>query len=101
MVENYKLELNTLMREMKSEQPLLVLSCCAKDENNPSARDRLCPAESLSCMQLVEVLQLYDLGREWLVIDCNVLQRLMKDIVLGFEWILNQLECSHLNKIVN
>lgn len=85
VIENYKLELNSLMKEMSKEYPLLILSCNSRDNSS---------IQSLSCSKIIELLRPYELEREWLVIDCNVLQHQMTEIVSGFEWILNEIEAS-------
>lgn len=92
VIENYKLELFTLMKEANGELPLLILSCNTKMPNEPRAQPLL------SCAQIVEMLELYKLEREWQIINCNIFQDKMKDIVMGFEWILNEIDQSFMIK---
>lgn len=99
VIENYKLELNTLMKETNSDLPLLILSCNAKNLNNSVSNSiQFTKTKSLSCAQIIEKLELYNLKREWQIINCDVFQYQMKDIVMGFEWILNEIENGYLIK---
>ena len=82
LVENYKQELNAFMNQVNVSYPLLILSCNSRSDD--SSRK--------SCADIVEILELDKLERQWLVIDCHVLQHQMKDIVMGFEWLLNEIE---------
>ena len=82
LVENYKQELNAFMSQVNASYPLLILSCNSRSDD--SSRK--------SCADIVEILELDKLERQWLVIDCHVLQHQMKDIVMGFEWLLNEIE---------
>lgn len=93
VIENYKLELNSLMKEMSKEYPLLILSCNSRDTSRE--------IQSLSCSKIIELLRPYELDREWLVIDCNVLQHQMTEIVSGFEWILNEIDEASFSKSQN
>lgn len=97
-LESYKLELNVLMRETRKDLPLLILSC----NTNISGTTNECDPKikGLSCAQIVEKLELYKLDREWQIRNCELFQHKMKDIVSGFEWILNKLDERYLsNKI--
>lgn len=107
VINNYKLELNSLMRAVDNVYPLLILSCNARDvpvdtigQNRQQRIGRHMTDKSLSCAQIIELLELHKLKREWLIVDCHVLQHQMKDIVMGFEWILNEIEhdCLHIKE---
>jgi len=92
--ENYKTELNVLMNEIGPDVPLLVLSLktsSLKDMSEP--RD----ARSLSCVDIIHVLELNKLKQNWQVRSCQIFQPHMKDITLGFEWMLNELDVKKIN----
>lgn len=86
-LDNYKLELNVLMREMNPGLPLLVLSCNA-DMSNPATSQ----PDELTCIDVIQRLELTDLRQDWQIRSCNIFQPKLKDIVLGFEWMLDKLE---------
>ena len=93
-IENYKLELNVLMKEVNPSLPLLILGCNA-DMQQPENLSRASASVmngGLSCVQIIEKLELFNLGQEWQIRNCNLFQHKLKEIVLGFEWILNKLD---------
>ena len=92
IIDNYKLELNILMQETNNQLPLLILSCNAKNLNKNTFN------KSMSCAQIIDKLELYNLKREWQIINCDIFQYQMKDIEMGFEWILNEIESGYLIK---
>ncbi|CAF1099315.1 unnamed protein product [Brachionus calyciflorus] len=88
-IENYKYELSVLMREVKQKLPLLILSCSTNQDNKKM--------NGISCAQIVDALNLKDLDREWCIRDCEIFQDKLKDVALGFEWILNFINQSNSN----
>ena len=88
--ENYKTELQILMNEVNPDLPLLVLSLKANDlaSENFSMSDK----KTLSCVDIVHIMELNKLKQDWLMRDCQIFQPKMKDIMFGFEWILNELD---------
>jgi hypothetical protein len=102
-IDNYKLELNVLMKEVSADLPLLILGCNADMKQASVSSDlgcmkltaggsRFVEGDGLSCTQIIEKLDLFDLTQEWQIRNCNLFQHKLKDIVLGFEWILNKLD---------
>jgi hypothetical protein len=82
LTEAYKLELTTLMSETNKKLPLLILSCHTGDVDYESV---------LSCARIVQELELYKLEHDWQIRSCQIVEHKMKDIILGFEWIINEL----------
>ena len=87
---NYKTELNVLMKESKQDLPLLILSL--KTDSEPTNN------KNLSCAQIVQFLELNKLDREWQIRDGLIFEPKMKGITLGFEWILNELDQKYFNQ---
>jgi hypothetical protein len=48
--------------------------------------------KGLSCAQIVQILELNKLDREWQIRSGLIFEPMMKGITLGFEWILNELD---------
>jgi hypothetical protein len=101
-IDNYKLELNVLMKEVSADLPLLILGCNADMKQVSDTSNMSCmrlidggsfgAGDGLSCVQIIEKLELFNLSQEWQIRNCNLFQHKLKDIVLGFEWILNKLD---------
>lgn len=93
-IENYKFELNVLMREMDSRVPLLILACSTNQDNQLKS--------PISCAEILECLDIVNLDREWCIRDCYIFKDKLKDAVFGFEWILSSVNNNSLkNKIKN
>lgn len=92
--ENYRTELNVLMNEIGADVPLLILSLKANSLKNMTSDRRSGDAatKSLSCVDIIHVLELNKLKQNWQTRNCQIFQPRMKDITLGFEWILNELD---------
>lgn len=88
-IDNYRFELNVLMKEVNKNLPLLILSC-----NTNQANDKL--SKGMSCVNIVDCLDIMSLDREWSIRDCEIFQDKLKDVVLGFEWILNNVNNKNL-----
>ena len=109
LIDNYRIELNVLMKEVDPNLPLLILSCNTNEPNelnfNQSTVDSFANnlnsngkvSSDLSCVQIIQELELYKLNREWQIRNCEIFQHKMKDIVLGFEWLLNKLDQRYLS----
>jgi hypothetical protein len=109
LIDNYRIELNVLMKEVDPSLPLLILSCNTNEPNelnvNQSTVDSFANnlnsngkvSSDLSCVQIIQELELYKLNREWQIRNCEIFQHKMKDIVLGFEWLLNKLDQRYLS----
>lgn len=109
LIDNYRIELNVLMKEVDPSLPLLILSCNTNEPNelnvNQSTVDSFANnlnsngkvLSDLSCVQIIQELELYKLNREWQIRNCEIFQHKMKDIVLGFEWLLNKLDQRYLS----
>ncbi len=109
LIDNYKIELNVLMKEVDPSLPLLILSCNTNEQSelnvNQSTVDSFANnlklngkiSSELSCVQIIQELELYKLDREWQIRNCEIFQNKMKDIVLGFEWLLNKLDQRYLS----
>lgn len=97
--ENYILELSVLMKEANRELPLLVLSCSANDQNTNMINDQL--NDSLSCAKIVNKLKLFDLNCQWQIRNCQIFENKMRDIIIGFEWLLGKLEQKYLIERAN
>lgn len=82
-IENYKFELNVLMKELDKSLPLLILSCYTNDNN-----EILSP---MSCAKIVEYLDITKLDREWCIKDCHIFKDKLSDATFGFQWILSNL----------
>ena len=95
--ENYKTELNVLMQEAKKDLSVLILSCKTNSNQEINKKSK----DGLSCAKIVNLLQLYKLDRKWQMRNCQIFQEKMKDIVLGFEWILNELDQKFLMERIN
>jgi hypothetical protein len=101
-IDNYKLELNVLMKEVSADLPLLILGCNADMKQASDTTNMSCmklttgegfgDGDGLSCVQIIEKLELFNLNQEWQIRNCNLFQHKLKEIVLGFEWILNKLD---------
>ncbi len=89
-VDNYKLELNVLMKEVDPELPLLILGCYV---NELEKKDN-----DFSCVDIIEKLELFNLKQDWQIRNCDVFQPRLKDIMLGFEWMLGKLDQKYLLK---
>jgi hypothetical protein len=87
-IDNYHIELNTLMKEANKNLPLLILSCGVSEQKSQHS--------AFSCAQIVKELELNKTDREWQVRDCQIFQDKMKDITMGFEWLLNNLDQKYL-----
>jgi hypothetical protein len=95
--ENYIQELSVLMNEANREFPLLVLSCSANDQNTKMINDQFNEKHNgLSCAQIVNKLKLYDLNCQWQIRNCQIFENKMKDIIIGFEWLLGKLDQKYL-----
>ncbi len=91
--ENYKQELNILMNEVSPSLPLLVLSLKATDLSAISQEELVnVNKKTLSCVEIIEILELNKLQQEWQLRNSQIFEPKMKDITLGFEWILNQMD---------
>jgi hypothetical protein len=96
VVENYRQELFTLMRQCNDRLlPLLILSC--RTEKINSSDDTVMNNKQfydygLSSAKIVDTFSLFKLKHEWQIRNCQIFQDKMKDIVLGFDWILNKVE---------
>ena len=92
ILENYKQELLTLMRECNDKLlPFLILSCSTENMNkdvNPIKTHN----NGLSCAKIIETFSLYKLKHEWQIRNCQIFENKMKDIILGFDWLLNKIE---------
>jgi hypothetical protein len=97
--ENYILELSVLMKEANRELPLLVLSCSANDQNTNMINDQL--NDSLSCAKIVNKLKLFGLNCQWQIRNCQIFENKMRDIIIGFEWLLGKLEQKYLIERAN
>ena len=109
LIDNYRIELNVLMKEVNPSLPLLILSCNTNEASELNVRQSTVDSfvndldakgnklNELSCVQIIQELELYKLNREWQIRNCELFQPKMKDIVLGFEWILNKLDQKYLS----
>ena len=110
LIDNYKIELDVLMREVSPDLPLLILSCNTNEAtelitkqttvdsfSSPLGGGKSSKTADMSCLQIIQELELFKLNREWQIRNCELFQHKMKDIVLGFEWILNKLDQNYLN----
>ena len=86
--DNYRTELSILMREVDRKMPLLILSLNTNDLTQQGSANK----QRLSCVNIIELLELNRLEQEWQIRNCEIFQPKMKDIILGFEWILNELD---------
>lgn len=87
--DNYRTELNILMKESNKNLPVLILSLKSDSINEVAISNK---KTELSCAQIVQFLELNKLNREWQIRNCQIFEQKMKGIVLGFEWLLNQLD---------
>jgi hypothetical protein len=87
-IDDYHIELNTLMKEANKNLPLLILSCGVSEHKSQQS--------AFSCAQIVKELALNKTDREWQVRDCQIFQDKMRDITMGFEWLLNNLDQKYL-----
>ncbi len=88
---NYTTELKILMEEAKRDLPLLILSL--KTDAPSGQKSNLKETKKgLSCAQIVQILELNKLDREWQIRSGLIFEPMMKGITLGFEWILNELD---------
>lgn len=105
-LNNYKLELDVLMKETNPDLPLLILSCSTNDQNDlikQSTIDSLIDLKQvkrpeLSCIEIIKELEIHNLKRDWQIRNCEIFQHKMKDIILGFEWVLNELDQKYMLK---
>lgn len=99
IVNNYKTELFTLMKECnKKHLPLLILACSTEiqygngqNNANNSINNKL-GNSNMPCVDIIKLFSLYKLKHEWQIRNCKIFQNKMKDIVLGFDWLLNRLD---------
>jgi hypothetical protein len=80
ILENNKIELFTLMNKCSIDKPLLILSC----ENGTQKTN-------LSCSQIIDEFELYKLKSNWQIRSCQIIQDTMKDVCLGFDWLLSEI----------
>jgi hypothetical protein len=103
-IQNYKTELTVLMKQVNPNLPLLILSCNTNEEQNEKVstvdsfiNDSKVKSADLSCLDIIQELELHKLkNTEWQIRNCELFQHKMKDIVLGFEWMLNKLDQKYL-----
>ena len=89
IIENYRQEMFTLMRECNQKLlPLLILSCRTENINASVNKNQI----GLSCAKIIENFSLYKLQHEWQIRNCQIFQNKMRDIVLGFDWMLNKID---------
>lgn len=80
-IDNYKFELNVLMKELDKRLPLLILSCYTNENDEGMS--------PMPCAKIVEYLDITKLDREWCIKDCHIFKDKLKDATFGFQWILN------------
>jgi len=83
--ENYRQELNILMDQVSPSLPLLVLSLSTEEGVNFNKK-------TVSCVEIIEILKLNRLKQEWQLRNSQIFEPKMKDVTLGFEWILNKVD---------
>jgi hypothetical protein len=75
--------------------PFLILSCHTANINE--INNKVKKSEGVSCAKIVETFSLYKLRHEWQIRDCQIFENKMKDIVLGFDWMLNKIDQIKIN----
>lgn len=93
--ENHKTELRMLMQETKNTKPLLILSLQVDDLTVSSEEEQ---KKTMSCVDIIDILELGGLEHDWQLRNCQIFQPNMKDITLGFEWVLNELDQRFANQ---
>lgn len=98
-IENNRNELSILMKAVDNSLPLLVLSLKVNDLSDVSDKE-LCEInkKSLSCVDIINLLDLNKLKQDWQIRNCQIFQPKMKEIIFGFEWILNELDQKFLSQ---
>ena len=91
LIDNYKLELEVMTRETSRELPVLLLACHCEETNKKSAA-------RVSCAKIVQELEMQRMRQRWQIRSCDISNKKMRDLTLGFEWILNHLEQKDLIK---
>ena len=92
LIDNYKLELEVMTRETSKELPVLLLACHC--DEGPSVKK----SGRVSCAKIVQELEMQRLRQRWQIRSCDISNKKMRDLTLGFEWILNHLEQRDLIK---